>query len=168
MKRVVPSGTALSVRLIDSLDSSKNNAGDTFRATLNAPLTLDGDTVIPAGAGVQGRVVDASSAGRPDLTLELIRLTSDGTVYPLQTQSYDKSVDSRGRGPAQTVGAGGVLGTIIGVISGGRGGGTRAGQGGKRITFPSDAVLTFKLQEPLTVVTAKASGGDPPTLVRKQ
>jgi BON domain len=165
VKRVVPSGTALSVRLVDALDSSKNNAGDIFHATLNAPLTLDGDTLIRAGAEVQGRVVDTSNAGRPDLILELLKLTSDGTVYPLETQSYDKS---GGKNPAQTAGTSGVLGTIIGAISGGRGGGNRAGQGGKRITFPSDAVLTFKLQEPLTVVTAGASGRDAPVLVRKQ
>ncbi len=174
VKHVVPSGTVLSIRLIDSLDSAKNKVGDTFRATLKVPLTVDGDTVIPAGADVEGRVADVSNAGRftghSELNLELIKMTSNGTVYPLQTQGYDKAGDSRGKGTAETVGGGAVLGAIIGAIAGGgkgagigsaagagAGGATRAAKSGKRITFPSETVLTFKLQEPITVTTTKGS-----------
>jgi len=172
---VVPSGTVLSIRLIDSLDSAKNKEGDTFRATLKVPLTVDGDTVIPAGADVEGRVAEVSNAGRftgkSELNLELMKLTYNGTVYPLQTQNYDKAGDSRGKGTAETVGGGAVLGAIIGAIAGGgkgaaigstagagAGGATRAAKSGKRITFPSETVLTFKLQQPITVVTTKGSG----------
>jgi hypothetical protein len=175
VKHVVPSGTVLSIRLIDSLDSAKNKVGDTFRATLKVPLTVDGDTVIPAGADVEGRVADVSNAGRftgkSELNLELMKLTYNGTVYPLQTQSYDKAGDSRGKGTAETVGGGAVLGAIIGAIAGGgkgaaigstagagAGGATRAAKSGKRITFPSETVLTFKLQQPITVITTKGSG----------
>ena len=175
VKHVVPSGTVLSIRLIDSLDSAKNKEGDTFRATLKVPLTVDGDTVIPAGADVEGRVAEVSNAGRftgkSELNLELMKLTYNGTVYPLQTQNYDKAGDSRGKGTAETVGGGAVLGAIIGAIAGGgkgaaigstagagAGGATRAAKSGKRITFPSETVLTFKLQQPITVVTTKGSG----------
>lgn len=175
VKHVVPSGTVLSIRLIDSLDSAKNKEGDTFRATLKIPLTVDGDTVIPAGADVEGRVAEVSNAGRftgkSELNLELMKLTYNGTVYPLQTQSYDKAGDSRGKGTAEAVGGGAVLGAIIGAIAGGgkgaavgstagagAGGATRAAKSGKRITFPSETVLTFKLQQPITVVTTKGAG----------
>jgi outer membrane lipoprotein SlyB len=173
VKRVIPSGTALSIRLTDSLDSAKNKVGDTFRATLKVPLTVDGDTVIPAGADVEGRVADVSNAGRftghSELNLELIKITSNGTVYPVQTQGYDRAGDSRGKGTAEKVGAGAAIGAIIGAIAGGgkgaavgtaagagAGGATQAAKSGKRITFPSETVLSFKLQEPLTVVTTKA------------
>lgn len=173
VKHVIPSGTALSIRLIDSLDSAKNKVGDTFRATLKVPLTVDGDVVIPAGADVEGRVADVSNAGRftghSELNLELIKITSNGTVYPVQTQGYDRAGNSRGKGTAETVGAGAAIGAIIGAIAGGgkgaavgtaagagAGGATRAAKSGKRITFPSETVLSFKLQEPITVVTTKA------------
>ena len=53
-KVTVPSGTALTVRLIDPIDSEKNQVGDTFHATLNTPLTLNGDVVVPSGSDVQG------------------------------------------------------------------------------------------------------------------
>lgn len=170
--------------MIDSLDSARNKVGDTFRATLKVPLTVDGDVVIPAGADIEGHVVDVSNAGRftghSELNLELIKMTSNGTVYPLQTQNYDRAGDSRGKGTAETVGGGAVLGAIIGAIAGGgkgaavgtaagagAGGATRAAKSGKRITFPSETVLTFKLQEPVTVVTTTKGSGDTRTAARQ-
>jgi hypothetical protein len=48
------------------IDSSGNRVGDTFRGTLNAPIRDGGDVVIPAGADVQGRVLDVPTpAGLP-------------------------------------------------------------------------------------------------------
>src|SRR5262249_32511707 len=37
--RELPSGTAISIRLIDAIDSERNNAGDEFRASLEDPIT---------------------------------------------------------------------------------------------------------------------------------
>ncbi|MGH9530732.1 MAG: BON domain-containing protein, partial [Terriglobales bacterium] len=48
-KVTIPSGTSLSVRLIDPIDSEAAHDGDTFHATLNAPLSVDGDVAVPAG-----------------------------------------------------------------------------------------------------------------------
>jgi len=175
VKYIIEAGTAVSVRLIDSLDSARNKVGDTFRATLKIPLRVDGDVVIPAGVDVEGRVVDASNAGRftghSELNLELMKLRFDGEDYPLQTQGYDRADDGRGKGTAETVGGGAALGAIIGAIAGGgkgaaigtaagagAGGATRASKSAKRITFPSETVLVFKLQNPVTVVTTKKAG----------
>lgn len=172
VKHTIPAGSVVSVRLIESLDSRQNKAGDTFRATLNAPIREGGEVVIPAGANVEGRVADASNAGRfsghAELRLELTKLTSHGTAYSLQTESYQRAGDGRGKGTAETVGAGAALGAIIGAVAGGgrgaaigtmagagAGGGARGVEKRDRVYFPSETVLTFKLQEPVTVV-----GGD--------
>ena len=48
-KVIIDQGTQLTVRLIDPIDSEKNQTGDTFHATLNAPLTSDGEEAVPAG-----------------------------------------------------------------------------------------------------------------------
>jgi len=170
VKHIIPAGTVISVRLIDALDSSKNQVGDTFRATLKSPIRLDGEQIVGSGADVEGRVVDATTAGRfsghADLKLELTKLTSHGHVYPLNTEHYDSAGANRGKGTAETVGGGAVLGAIIGAVAGGGKGaaiGTVAGAGaggaprgvmkGKGVTFPSESVLSFKLQEQLTVET---------------
>ena len=42
-KVTIPQGTALAVRLVDPIDSEKNQVGDTFHATLNNPITIDGE-----------------------------------------------------------------------------------------------------------------------------
>src|SRR6266536_2638915 len=46
----VPAGTSISIRMVDSVDSETAQVGDTFRATLNAPIELEGGTVVPADA----------------------------------------------------------------------------------------------------------------------
>jgi len=170
VKHTIPAGTVISVRLIDALDSSKNTVGDTFRATLKSPIRLDGEQIVGSGADVEGRVVDATTAGRfsghADLKLELTKLTSHGHVYPLNTENFDSAGANRGKGTAETVGGGAVLGAIIGAVAGGgkgaaigtvagagAGGATRGVMKGKGITFPSESVLNFKLQVPLLVET---------------
>src|SRR5262245_20318282 len=60
----VPASTVLNVVLLDALSSEKNKPGDTFQATLAAPLVVKGQTVVEKGAKVEGRVVDAKESGR--------------------------------------------------------------------------------------------------------
>jgi BON domain len=167
-KVTIPDGTTLSIRLIDGLDSEKNQPGDTFRATLNAPIVINDDVVIPQGADVEGRVVDVKSAGRfagqSILTLELTKLDVNGRTYNLHSDQWSKSGNGRGKATAAKVGGGAALGAIIGGIAGGGKGaaigatvGAGAGTGvsaatkGQQIALNSEALLSFKLESPLTV-----------------
>ncbi len=52
----IPSGTRLVVRTLDTVDSSKHKAGHRFRGTLEGAITVNGVTVMPRGAAVQGRL----------------------------------------------------------------------------------------------------------------
>jgi hypothetical protein len=52
----VPAGTALMVKLETTLATFSNKAGDPFRGSLTQAVVLNGKTVIPAGAVVEGRV----------------------------------------------------------------------------------------------------------------
>lgn len=172
-KYTIPSGTVLSVRLIDSIDSSRNRVGDTFRGTLNAPIRIDGDLAVASGAEVEGRLVDASNAGRytghSELKLELTKLVVRGEAYPLQTTDFARSGNGRGKGTAETVGGGAALGAIIGALGGGgrgaaigtiagagAGGAVRGAKGAEPIRLPSETVLSFTLQQPVTVAAAAA------------
>jgi hypothetical protein len=167
-KITIPDGTNLSIRLIDAVDSEQNQTGDTFKATLNAPVVVNDDVVIPAGADVEGRVVEVKSAGRfagqSVLTLELVKLDVNGRTYNLHTDQWSKSGNGRGKATAAKVGGGAALGAIIGGIAGGGKGaaigatvGAGAGTGvsaatkGQQIRLGSEALLSFKLESPLTV-----------------
>ena len=63
-KVTVPSGTALPVRLVDTIDSATAQVGDTFHATLDSPIAVDGQVVVPAHYDVQGHVVAAQASGK--------------------------------------------------------------------------------------------------------
>src|SRR5438105_5535003 len=60
----IPAGTALGVRLQNSLSSASANSGDRFDAVIDEPVVMNGTTVVPKGASATGRVVSAKSSGR--------------------------------------------------------------------------------------------------------
>ena len=93
-KLIIDQGTQMTVRLIDPIDSEKNQTGDTFHATLNAPLTSDGEEAIPAGVELTGHLVEVKSAGKfagkSAVVMQLDSLKSGGRTYNLQTDSTRK------------------------------------------------------------------------------
>ena len=93
-KITVPSGTQISVRLNDEVDSEKAQVGDVFHGSISAPVTIGEETAIPTTADVEGRVVEVKSAGRfagqSVLTLELTKLTMNGKAYSTANQPVDE------------------------------------------------------------------------------
>ena len=125
--------------------------------------------VIPAEAGVQGRVVDVQSAGRfsgrPKLAVEITRVTYNGKDYELRSSQYSKQGASRDARSVAAIGGGAGVGAIIGaIIGGGRGAaigsviGAGAGTGAQatskapELRIPAETVLNFRLQSALTVI----------------
>jgi hypothetical protein len=165
----VPSGTSIVVRLIDTIDSATAQTGDKFQATLDAPIAIDGDVVVPAHYDVQGHVVNAQAsgkfAGRALLVLQLDRIKVGDKSYEIQTDQFSQQTGSRGKNTAEKVGAGAVAGAILGGIFGGgkgaaigsaagagAGGGVQAASKKPDIKLSSEKVLTFTLQAPVTLV----------------
>jgi hypothetical protein len=182
-KVTIPSGTTLAIRLVDSIDSETAQPGHAFRATLDSPLTVDGDTAIPSGYSVEGHIVDVKSAGKfagqSLLVLQLDRIAVGSKSYNLQASQYKRQGNSRTRNTVKKVGGGTVLGALIGGIAGGGkgagigalaggalGGGVQAATKGQQINLPSESVLTFTLQEPLIVVPTTQARMQPVGLQR--
>jgi len=180
-KVTVEPGTQLAIRLVDAIDSEKNKLGDTFRATLNSPLSVDGEEVVPAGSDVTGHIVDLKSAGKfagqSVVVLQLDSIASGGRTYNIQTDQYKKQGSSRGKNTAEKVGGGAIIGGIIGSIAGGGkgaaigaaagggvGGGVQAATKSQQIKLPSETVLNFTLQAPVTVVKAPNANSNRPKL----
>ena len=165
----IPAGTLLSVRVDEQLSSSTSQTGDSFRATLDGPLVVDGAVIAERGAKVEGRVAEADRGGKvkgtATLALELVRInTSDGQRVRLQTEGFTKSAEKSTKKDAMKVGIGAGLGAAIGAITGGgKGAAIGAGVGGAAGTgavmatrgeaaeIPAETRLTFRLREPITL-----------------
>jgi hypothetical protein len=165
---VIPSGTELSVRLIDSLSSKDSKAGQAFEGTLNEAVSVGGKTVIPKGATVTGKVTNAVPSGRLKQRAELwVTLTSvkvgtkthDVTTTTAGMKEGSKATrdvvfigGGAGAGAAIGAAAGGGKGAAIGAAIGAAAGTAGAMATGKRdITFPSETVLRFRLEQDLTI-----------------
>jgi hypothetical protein len=174
-KVTVPAGTQLTIRLDNPLDSERNQVGDTFHGSLSNAIVLDGETVIPAGSDVVGRVADVKSAGRfagnSVLTLELTSVSVHGRTYNLQTNQWTRAGSGEGKNTATKVGVGTAAGAILGgIIGGGKGAaigaatGAGAGTGvaaskkGQQIQLPAEAVLNFQTVNVLTVTLEGGNG----------
>jgi hypothetical protein len=168
----IPAGQSLLVRMIDGVDSSKNQVGDVFHASLETDLYIRDTLVARKGTDVYGRLAEAKEAGHlsgsAELELELIRVVIDGHDYPLVSSDYSLKGQGRGSDTAKKVGGGAVFGAIIGAIAGGgkgaaigAGAGSAAGAGvqvftrGKQVKVPSETLLEFRLEQPATVAATQ-------------
>jgi hypothetical protein len=168
----IPAGQAILVRMIDSVDSSKNHVGDIFHASLETDLTVNGALVARKGTDVYGRLAEAKEAGHisgsSELQLELTRMVIDGHDYPVVSSDYTLQGKGRGSNTAKKVGGGAALGAIIGAVAGGGkgaaiGAGVGAGAGGavqvltrgQQVKVPSETLLEFRLQQPATVTAVQ-------------
>jgi hypothetical protein len=170
----IPAGQSLLIRMIDGVDSSKNHVGDIFHASLETDLTV-GDTIVARkGTDVYGRLAESKKSGnftgKSELQLELTRVVIDGKDYPVVSSDYTLQGKGQGSSTAKKVGVGAVAGTIIGAIAGGgkgaaigaaAGGATGAGvqvlTKGAQVKIPSETLLEFRLQQPVSVTPAQSS-----------
>lgn len=69
----LPTGTAVKMKLDNTLTTFGSKAGDSFSARVTEAVVVDGKTVIPIGATVQGRVTKTSEprrvAGKPTIAI---------------------------------------------------------------------------------------------------
>jgi len=167
---VVPSGSMIRVRIKQAMDSRHTAPGTVFDGVVLSDVVAGGFVAIPRGAAVQGRVVDAHTAGelkgKGGLSLQLMQVTVGGMTYPLVTSVWaQQGVDKTGNTVGNTVGLGAV-GALIGAVAGGGVGAavgagvggvaglgvssaSRAGEAG----IPSEAILNFQLMQPLGLTT---------------
>jgi hypothetical protein len=168
----VPAGTRILIRTIDPIDSSKQQAGYRFTATLETNLQVENTVVAPRGTKVYGQLTQASSAGRmkgsSQLTLELTNIVINGTAHHLLTSTFEMKGQGEGSKTAKKVAGGAGLGALIGGIAGG-GKGALIGLGagavggtvlagskkGQQLVIPSESLLEFQLQEAASLPVAR-------------
>jgi hypothetical protein len=164
----IPTGTVFNVRMIDAVDSESSQLGQTFQASLDEPIMLDGVTVIPRGADIVAKLVEDKQSGkvtgRTELTMDLVSIRVNGRMIDLNTEEVTTSSESRTGKSAKVIGGTAAVGAILGGIFGGGKGaaiGATSGAGagtavqvmtkGQRVKIPAETRLSFTLQNPLKI-----------------
>ena len=164
----IPAGQSVLVRMIDGVDSAKDQVGQVFHASLETDLTIGNSIVARKGTEVYGRLANAQKSGtfsgKSELQLELTRIVIDGKDYPIVSSDYTLQGKGQGAATAKKVGGIAAAGAIIGAIAGGgkgaaigaaAGGATGAGvqvlTKGQQVKVPSETLLEFRLQQPVMV-----------------
>lgn len=167
----LPSGTELTVRTAEDIDSSTAVVDQTFSAIVERDIRGESDNVIiPAGSHAVLVVREMSSGGTtgsPDIVLDMQSMTVSGRRYLVSTTDLRKDTGTglgKNKRTAETVGGGAALGTIIGAIAGGAKGaaigvlvGAAGGAGvqvlnkGKDVRVPAETLLTFTLNKPASL-----------------
>jgi hypothetical protein len=162
----IPADTPVTIRMIDPVDSETARLGQTYRASIDEPVLVNGQEVIPRGADVVTKLVEAQQSGkiqgRAVLTLALSTITVNGQQVNVTSSDVRTESNSRGARSGAVIGGTAALGAIIGAIAGGGKGaaigatsGAAAGTGvqvltaGQKIKVPSETRLTFNLQNPV-------------------
>ena len=174
-------GTELRFRLSETLTTSRNHVGDRFSAIVNHAVMLNGQTLIPAGSLVEGRIMQIKRPGR-FRSVGRMRITPDRISLP-SGRSYDVSAglvgvnmaegvrvgDDEGtlKGPSShrrdAMGAtvGGVVGAGVGALTGAVGTGllggavvgwvSRLATRGQDLVLPAGTELAFELTRPVQI-----------------
>ena len=166
---VIPAGQTVRIRTASTMSSKTNETGETFVASLEEALTVNGRTVAPAGSRAVGTIAFVERSGRVKGVARMgVKLTEiqgpDGLAIPVATDSYVVVAKKTHTKDAQKIGIGAGVGAAIGAIAGGgdgalKGAGAGAGGGtgavlatrGDPAVIASESVLTFTLEQQTSV-----------------
>ena len=164
----IPAGTALDVRLQETIDTKRNRAGDRFDATLTRAIVVDRETVVPRGTPFGGHLIESRPSGRlkghAELSLSLDSFELNGRRYEIRTTHVARASGGHKKRNWTLIGGGSGLGTALGAIAGGpagaligAGAGAGAGTAGavftgkKNVRLPVETPLAFTLREPVSL-----------------
>ena len=168
----VPAGTAIPVRITQTLDSETAQSGQSFSGVVTHEVVVDGLVVVPAGSAVSGQVLDAKDAGHfkghSELSIALTSISRHRSAVTVNTEPYVVEGKNRGTNSAEKIGGGAAVGAVLGGIFGGGkgaaigaaagGGGGAAVQGftrGQQVTIPSETVIRFRTSNSFTIRTSE-------------
>lgn len=162
----IAAGTTISVRTNDAIDARDAGKGRVYSGVVDRDVFDNGRIAIPRGSDVELMIRDI---GHHTLALDLDAVVVDGKRYSVTTYDVTRDGDQKdgvgaNRRTGKFVGGGALFGTILGAVAGGgKGAGIGALAGGaagavgqiatrgERVYIPSESVLTFQLQQPLTL-----------------
>jgi len=164
----LPAGTVIPVRMIEPISTETDHDGQTFKASLDAPVVVDGETIIPRRADAFVKVASAKESGqisgKPELKVQLDSVVIGDKRYTIDSNVFLREGQSQTKQTAKKAGLGALIGAGIGAIAGGGKGaaiGGAVGAGGgvaveaasknEQARIESETRIDFRLEAPLEV-----------------
>ena len=137
---IVAAGTTITIKLANDLGSKLSQSGQTFSATVDKDVIVDGQPAIPAGAAVSGVVIAARPygkfAGEANLTLKL---------KSVNVNNVDQTIVTASRSFGSKIKAKGKVHKFIGGL-------VKRAEGDEReVTLPAQSSYTFTLKQALEI-----------------
>lgn len=173
----VSTGALLRMRINETLTSASAKPGDPFDGIIVNDVVAGGAVAIPRGAMVHGTVVSAKKsgvlAGRGELALQLTQVALAGRIYPLVSDVWGRNTGDKSVETVNKTAGGGAIGALFGAAAaGGKGAaigagvgaalglGSAAASGNGQVYVPSEGLLTFHLEQPVTIMTVSQAEMD--------
>lgn len=170
----IPAGTQLQIRTNEAINANAQTANRSYSAEIAQDVIGDnGRVLIPRGSQAQLTVGKVSAGnmgtGSNEVALALQSVTVNGMTYqitsnPVKQQSSDERGIGANKRTATMTGGGALLGTVIGavagggkgaligaIVGGGAGAAAQVATRGSEVKVPAETLLTFKLDQPLTL-----------------
>lgn len=163
----IAAGTTIPVRTNDAIDARDTGKGRVYSGVVDRDVFDDNNKIVIArGSDVELIVRDI---GHHSVALDLDAVVVHGQRYSVISYDVTRTGDEKdgigaNRRTGKFLGGGALFGTILGAVAGGGkgagigalAGGTAGAIGqvatrGSRVRMPSESVLTFQLQQPLTL-----------------
>ncbi|MFZ0591530.1 MAG: hypothetical protein WAM39_13780 [Bryobacteraceae bacterium] len=158
---VIPAGTTLRVRTSEFIDVDSTRTGAKFRGTLDDPIMLGGEAVVPRGSDVELVAANVEQGGRMKgsdlIQLKVDSISVHGRAIPVVTSLTESKSAGEGKKTTRKIAGGAGLGAIIGGVAGGGKGaaigalaggatGTAVAAAGKpHLKIPAETRLQFQL-----------------------
>jgi hypothetical protein len=162
---IIPQGTVITVRMVDSVDSSRDHIGQEFAAKVVTPISVGDQVVVPEGTDAHVKILnEVKTAAQSSLQLQLFKLTVNSKDYNVASTVYSQASATPQRTTPQRTASNAQLGGLIGSIAGtkGRAIGTAIGASSRSTsnsgvqglpqTVAVDTKLDFTLRMPVIVM----------------
>lgn len=164
----LPAGTTLSLKMTSAVASDSSTVEEPVHAELRAPVTVNHETVLPAGAEVNGVVTDVARSGRVKgrarVAYRFTSVRAHGETYEIKTAAITHEARATKGKDARNVAIGAGVGAALGAVFGGGSGAAKGaavgGAGGvgydlatrgEEVHIAPGAPVTVRLTAPLTV-----------------
>ncbi len=170
--RQIPAGTQLQIRTNQAIAATQADVGRQYSAEIaDNVLDANGNIIVPKGSAAELTIASVGTTtrgvGSNQVAMALQSINVGGRSYTVQTnqvtQSGDRGIGANRR-TAEMTGGGALLGTVIGavaggakgaaigaVVGGGAGAATQVATRGNEVKVPAETLLTFKLDQPITL-----------------